>query len=121
METSDLLTALGYDHNMRDGEYIWKGEAPSPEIVALCELGDFLKEDLDKPAAVSVDVEKEKSVIAKMKFAQLAEINRLRMLALRREGDAMFFEAQAENKPLDEWRGLWAEIKVRYPYPGEYR
>ena len=42
-----------------------------------------------------------------------------RAAAYRSEADPLFFQAQRGEATMDEWTAKVAEIRTRYPYPGD--
>ena len=48
-----------------------------------------------------------------------AKIEQDRLYAYRSEADPLFFQAQRGEATMDEWTAKVAEIRTRYPYPGD--
>ncbi len=50
---------------------------------------------------------------------QIEELKKLRNQAYILEADPLFFKSQRGETTVEEWQAKIAEIKTRYPYPGE--
>ena len=49
----------------------------------------------------------------------LAQTKQDRAAAYAAEADPLFFQAQRGEATMDEWTAKVAEIRTRYPYPGD--
>ena len=49
----------------------------------------------------------------------LAQAKQNRAAAYAAESDPLFFQAQRGEATMDEWTAKVAEIRTRYPYPGD--
>jgi len=47
------------------------------------------------------------------------ELRQRRALAYTTEADPLFFKAQRGEATIEEWQAKVAEIRSRYPYPGD--
>ena len=57
------------------------------------------------------------AIVAQEQTLALAQRNRA--LAYAAEADPLFFKAQRGEATIEEWQAKVAEIRSRYPYPGE--
>ena len=128
MTVSEMLTLLGYPHEMYDGRCVWTDKEPHKDVLELCKQlggGLFLREDLGADRCKGLDEECGADALARLQAAQCSEIRALRAAAYRAEADDLFFEAAADDLQDQSKRKGWIakrdEIKKRYPWPGEYR
>ena len=49
----------------------------------------------------------------------LRNVKQSRAAAYAAEADPLFFQAQRGEATMDEWTAKVAEIRTRYPYPGD--
>ncbi|AFM25977.1 hypothetical protein [Desulfomonile tiedjei] len=86
------------------------------------EFSDFLRIDLENdPSALALKMLVNQEEWSRLKQFQCDKIRSVRAECYRQESDGMFFAYEGDGDSRQLWLDRRNEIKVRHPWPGDYR